>query len=126
MRFLITFFALITLASCVNDEVYYTYNNVTIKRIDTDGKSEFFYMKNGKESGKIWAKYSGINDGFSGYLSEVGDIKGMAKNALKILKDDTVLAEFKKNALVTARQFDIKKILPLYEDLYRRAIAKYL
>jgi N-acetyl-alpha-D-glucosaminyl L-malate synthase BshA len=65
------------------------------------------------------------SDGFSGYLSEVGDIKGMAKNALKILKNDDVLAEFKQNALATAQKFDIKKILPLYEDLYRRAIAKY-
>jgi N-acetyl-alpha-D-glucosaminyl L-malate synthase BshA len=64
-------------------------------------------------------------DGFSGYLSEVGDVDGMAKNAMKILKDDAVLSEFKKNALITAQQFDIKKILPLYEDLYLRAIAKY-
>lgn len=64
-------------------------------------------------------------DGFSGYLSEVGDVDGMAKNAMKILKEDAVLTEFKKNALITAQQFDIKKILPLYEDLYRRAIAKY-
>ena len=65
-------------------------------------------------------------DGFSGYLSEVGDVDGMANNAMKILKDDAVLSEFKKNALITAQQFDIKKILPLYEDLYQRAIAKYL
>lgn len=64
-------------------------------------------------------------DGFSGYLSEVGDVDGMAKNAMKILKDDDALSEFKKNALITAQQFDIKKILPLYEDLYQRAIAKY-
>ena len=33
-------------------------------------------------------------DGFSGYLSEVGDVDGMAKNAIKILKDDAVLSEF--------------------------------
>ena len=65
-------------------------------------------------------------DGFSGYLSEVGDVDGMANNALKILKDQTDLDQFKKNALITAQQFDIKKILPLYEDLYQRAIAKYL
>lgn len=65
-------------------------------------------------------------DGFSGYLSEVGDVNGMANNALKILKDQTDLDQFKKNALITAQQFDIKKILPLYEDLYQRAIAKYL
>ena len=65
-------------------------------------------------------------DGFSGYLSEVGDVDGMANNALKILKNQTDLDHFKKNALITAQQFDIKKILPLYEDLYQRAIAKYL
>jgi hypothetical protein len=64
------FFVLLFLFSCntINDEVYYTYNNVTIKRIDTNGKTEFYYMKNGKEAGKIWAEYSGINDGFAGYL----------------------------------------------------------
>ena len=65
-------------------------------------------------------------DGFSGYLSEVGDVDSMANNALKILKNQTDLDQFKKNALITAQQFDIKKILPLYEDLYQRAIAKYL
>ena len=65
-------------------------------------------------------------DGFSGYLSEVGDVDGMANNALKILKNQTDLDQFKKNALITAQQFDIKKILPLYEDLYQRAIAMYL
>lgn len=65
-------------------------------------------------------------DGFSGYLSEVGDVDSMANNALKILKNQTDLDQFKKNALINAQQFDIKKILPLYEDLYQRAIAKYL
>lgn len=64
-------------------------------------------------------------NGFSGYLSDVGDIESMASNSIKILKDDLVLAEFKKNALTTAQKFDIKKILPLYEDLYRRAIAQF-
>jgi N-acetyl-alpha-D-glucosaminyl L-malate synthase BshA len=65
------------------------------------------------------------DDGFSGYLSDVGDIESMASNSIKILKDDLVLAEFKKNALTTAQKFDIKRILPLYEDLYRRAIAQF-
>lgn len=65
-------------------------------------------------------------DGISGYLSKVGDIEEMAVNALRILKEDTVLAEFKKNALSVAKRFDIKNILPLYEDLYRKAINKYL
>jgi N-acetyl-alpha-D-glucosaminyl L-malate synthase BshA len=62
--------------------------------------------------------------GESGYLSNVGDVEEMGENALKILRDSSVLATFKKNALEVAKQFDIKKILPLYEDLYKKAINK--
>lgn len=61
-------------------------------------------------------------DGKSGYLSHVGDVENMAKNALSILSNDTVLAQFKEGALKVAQQFDIKNILPLYEKLYRQAI----
>jgi N-acetyl-alpha-D-glucosaminyl L-malate synthase BshA len=64
-------------------------------------------------------------DGVSGYLSDVGEIDEMAKNALKILKEDSVLAEFKKNAFHVAENFDIKNILPIYEALYLKAINKY-
>jgi L-malate glycosyltransferase len=58
----------------------------------------------------------------SGYLSDVGNIDEMAKNAITILENESVLAEFKLNALQIAQQFDIKNILPLYEDLYKLAI----
>lgn len=61
-------------------------------------------------------------DGISGYLSNVGDVDSMAENALKILTDDATLAKFRKSALEIAQQFDIKKILPLYEALYHEAI----
>jgi N-acetyl-alpha-D-glucosaminyl L-malate synthase BshA len=64
-------------------------------------------------------------DGVSGYLSDVGEINEMAKNALKILKEDSILDEFKKNALHVAESFDIKNILPVYEALYLKAINKY-
>lgn len=60
--------------------------------------------------------------GISGYLSDVGDVEDMAKNAVKIIRDDKTLAEFRKNALHVAKQFDIKNILPLYENLYKQAI----
>ncbi len=63
-------------------------------------------------------------DGISGYLSAVGNTDEMAENALSILKDSSVLAEFKKNALTVAQKFDINAILPLYEDLYQKAIHK--
>lgn len=61
-------------------------------------------------------------DGFSGFLSDVGNIDQMAENALKIVENDTVLSQFRMNALETAKKFDIKNILPLYEEVYRNAI----
>ncbi|WP_369013842.1 N-acetyl-alpha-D-glucosaminyl L-malate synthase BshA [Flavobacterium anhuiense] len=64
-------------------------------------------------------------DGFSGYLSTVGNVEEMAQNALKILKDDAVLSQFKANALEVARKFDIKNILPKYEALYQKAVDDY-
>jgi len=63
--------------------------------------------------------------GYSGYLSDVGDVDDMAKNAISILSDNTELLKFKKNALALAAEFDILKIMPLYENLYERAIEKY-
>jgi N-acetyl-alpha-D-glucosaminyl L-malate synthase BshA len=64
-------------------------------------------------------------EGMSGYLSDKGNVDEMAENALKILKDDATLEKFKENALSVAKQFDIEKILPLYEELYRKAIHKF-
>ena len=63
--------------------------------------------------------------GVSGYLSDVGNINEMAENAIKILTNKATLNEFKANALTTAKQFDIQNILPLYEELYLRAISIY-
>ena len=57
-------------------------------------------------------------DGISGYLSEVGNTEEMAQNAIKILDNEKTLLEFKSNASKTATQFDIKKIVTLYENLY--------
>lgn len=62
-------------------------------------------------------------DGISGYLSNVGNIDAMAKNAIKILSNNQTLKTFKENALSVAKQFDIKNILPMYETLYKKAIS---
>lgn len=62
--------------------------------------------------------------GFSGYLSNVGDIDDMATNALKILSDDEVLKQFKENAYQQAKKFDIEKILPQYEAIYKELASK--
>ncbi|MBS1534571.1 MAG: N-acetyl-alpha-D-glucosaminyl L-malate synthase BshA [Bacteroidetes bacterium] len=64
-------------------------------------------------------------NGISGYLSNVGDVDDMAHNALKIIREPAVLDKFKQQALETARKFDIHQILPLYEELYQRALSAY-
>ena len=57
-----------------------------------------------------------IESGFSGYMSNVGDIDDMANNALKILND---LETFKINARKTAEKFDIHVVIDDYIKLYK-------
>ena len=61
--------------------------------------------------------------GQTGFLSPVGAVDEMAENALAILQDPEVLAQFKKRALQAAQKFDITNILPLYEAVYEKAFA---
>lgn len=61
--------------------------------------------------------------GVSGYLSSVGDVQDMIDNSLKILSDPLVLQEFKRGAKQVAMKFQIDSVLPLYENLYEKAIA---
>jgi len=63
-------------------------------------------------------------EGVTGFLSDVGDIESMAKNALYILSDDSILRKFKSNALKQAQSFHIDKILPMYEHVYRNLMKR--
>jgi len=58
-------------------------------------------------------------NGYSGFLSNVGDVEDMAEKALSILKDEDSLNTFKTQAFEQAKKFDIVNVLPMYEDLYR-------
>ena len=62
-------------------------------------------------------------DGKTGFLSSLGDIDDMAKNAITLLKDEEKLETFRKNALAQAQSFHIDKILPQYEQYYHEVIA---
>jgi len=62
--------------------------------------------------------------GKTGFMSDVGDINDMAKNAVYILEDDKRLAQFKLQALTHAKEFDIDKIMPVYESLYKKVVEK--
>ncbi len=61
--------------------------------------------------------------GVTGFLSNVGDIADMTRNALFIL-DKKNLPNFKKNALKRAKEFDISNILPIYEAYYQKIMEK--
>ena len=60
--------------------------------------------------------------GVTGFLSPVGDVVDMVKNALYVL-DDANLPRFKENALARAQEFELSKILPMYEKHYERVLA---
>lgn len=61
--------------------------------------------------------------GVTGFLSPVGDIEDMTRKSLYILDKDN-LPKFKENALKRAQEFDISKILPLYERYYTKILEK--
>jgi len=61
--------------------------------------------------------------GVTGFLSNVGDIEDMTRKAMFIL-DKNNLPRFKENALKRAQEFDISKILPLYENYYQKVMEK--
>ena len=61
-------------------------------------------------------------NGVTGFMNDVGDVDGMAKNALYILEDCDRLAEFKKAALKRAKEFDLAIILPQYENYYEEVL----
>ena len=62
--------------------------------------------------------------GETGFVSEIGDVDDMAKNAIAILSDPILHAKMKNNALERAKLFDIKKILPLYEKYYEKIVGQ--
>jgi len=61
--------------------------------------------------------------GVTGFLSNVGDVEDMTKRAMFIL-DKNNLPRFKENALKRAQEFDITRILPLYENYYQKVMEK--
>ena len=62
--------------------------------------------------------------GESGYLSDVGNVDEMAENALKILENNGTHQLFKRKAKENAQRFETKLIVPLYEEIYKKSLAK--
>ncbi|MDC0249255.1 N-acetyl-alpha-D-glucosaminyl L-malate synthase BshA [Flavobacteriales bacterium] len=63
-------------------------------------------------------------EGKTGLMSDVGDVKKMAKDTLYLLTDPKKLNEFKDNALAHAKTFDLPNILPQYDAVYQELSCK--
>ena len=63
-----------------------------------------------------------VENGESGFLSDVGNVEEMSKNASHILSDKSTHQKFISNAVKRAKKFDIKEILPMYENIYRKSL----
>jgi glycosyltransferase involved in cell wall biosynthesis len=58
------------------------------------------------------------------FLSDLGNIEDMARNAISILQDDKTLNRFKENAKEHTKRFSLENILPVYEDIYKSCSVK--
>ena len=63
--------------------------------------------------------------GVSGYLADVGDVDSMARYAIELLSDEAALRNMAKAARGVAQsRFCASKIIPQYEDFYRRVLER--
>jgi N-acetyl-alpha-D-glucosaminyl L-malate synthase BshA len=66
-----------------------------------------------------------IEHGVNGYLADVGDVDTMAGYAIDLLNDEPALRAMSKAARVDAMaRFCSSKIVPQYEDFYRRILER--
>ena len=66
MKIFLFLILIVVFSSCCDTyvEVTYEYEDVMIKRVDECGISTFYYGEISNSSPRVWATYSGINDGF--------------------------------------------------------------
>ncbi|MBI1739917.1 MAG: N-acetyl-alpha-D-glucosaminyl L-malate synthase BshA [Acidobacteriales bacterium] len=66
-----------------------------------------------------------VEHGVTGFLADVGDVDTMARYAIDLLGDESALRAMGKRARDGARaRFCSSKIIPLYEDFYRRVLER--
>lgn len=63
--------------------------------------------------------------GETGFLAEIGNVEAMSNYTIKLLSNEELLVQMKKNAKEQAIKFDLKNVLPVYEDMYRITIENF-
>ena len=64
-----------------------------------------------------------IENGKSGFRADVGDTDSMAARVLDIVSDRVTLEAYREEAQNGAKRFDAERIVPMYEELYRRTLS---
>ena len=63
--------------------------------------------------------------GETGFLAEIGNVEAMSNYCIKLLSNEELLAQMKINAKTQAVSFDLKNILPIYEEMYKTTIENF-
>lgn len=63
--------------------------------------------------------------GETGFLAEIGNVEAMSNYTIKLLSDENLLSQMKKNAKDQAMKFDLKNILPIYEKMYENTLNNF-
>lgn len=64
-----------------------------------------------------------IEDGVSGILEPVGSVEAMGRRAVELLSDPARYDAMREGAIAKAAQYSSETIVPMYEALYRDALA---
>ena len=66
-----------------------------------------------------------VEDGISGFTTEVGDVEKMSQYALRILSEPKLLSKMSNSSREYALTHShVDKIIPQYIDLYRKVIEQ--
>ena len=66
-----------------------------------------------------------VNDGESGFLSDVGDVEKMSVDALRLLRDEELRRSFgEKGRELSVKRYSTSKIIPQYIAFYEKVVKK--
>jgi glycosyltransferase involved in cell wall biosynthesis len=66
-----------------------------------------------------------INDGETGFLSDVGDIEKMSKDTLRLLNDEDLRRSFgERGRELAVQRYSTSKIIPQYIAFYESVVQK--
>ena len=66
-----------------------------------------------------------VNDGESGFLSEIGDVEKMASDALRLLRNEDMRASFgKRGREISIQRYSTDVIIPQYIAFYEKVLDR--